>query len=78
MLRRMQFAPLRTDARMRRNKFGIAQPRQRAREFTRNADIVFVPLVGFDTKGNRLGMGGGYYDRHFSYLRDRTTYVARS
>jgi len=26
-------------------------------------DIVFTPLVAFDTQGNRIGMGGGYYDR---------------
>lgn len=71
---RMQFAPLRIGTRLRSNKLGIAQPGNRAREFTRNADIVFVPLVGFDAAGNRLGMGGGYYDRHFSYLRERKSY----
>jgi len=26
-------------------------------------DIVFTPMVAFDKHGNRMGMGGGYYDR---------------
>lgn len=29
-------------------------------------DAVIVPLVGADSKGNRIGMGGGYYDRSFA------------
>ncbi len=49
------------------NRYGIPEPRSRrgfhAPPWT--LDIVFLPLVGFDDRGNRLGMGGGFYDRTF-------------
>ncbi|WP_343210915.1 5-formyltetrahydrofolate cyclo-ligase [Ancylobacter lacus] len=32
-------------------------------------DIVVVPLAAFDTRGNRLGYGGGFYDRTLARLR---------
>jgi len=53
------------------NRFGIHEhwsPRQiRARQL----DLLFVPLVGFDEHGYRLGMGGGFYDSSLAYLRRR-------
>ena len=34
-------------------------------------DILIVPLVAFDSKGNRMGYGGGFYDRTLHVLRER-------
>ena len=30
---------------------------------------MIVPLLGFDDECHRIGMGGGYYDRSFAFVR---------
>lgn len=39
-------------------------------------DVVLTPLVGFDKTGQRLGQGGGYYDRTLAGLRARKKILA--
>ena len=59
----MHFAPWSRHARLRRNSFGIPEPVARRTTGVARLDLIIVPLVAFDARCNRLGMGGGYYDR---------------
>ena len=71
---RMTFQAVRPNQSMVRNRFKITEPRaQRAwQRPTWALDLLLLPLVGFDDKGGRLGMGGGFYDRNLSYLARRS------
>jgi 5-formyltetrahydrofolate cyclo-ligase len=52
-----------------RNRFGIPEPAGRRLIGARRLDAVLLPLTGFDARGNRLGMGGGFYDRTLAFRR---------
>ncbi len=70
---RLWFVQWRPGQRLITNRYGISEPvGHHARIVKPYAlDVVLVPLLGFDERGNRLGMGKGYYDRCFGYLRHR-------
>ncbi len=71
---RLWFIPYQADTKLINNRFGIPEPvhPRRQRTFkTQSLDLILMPLVAFDQQGNRLGMGGGFYDRTLSFLRHR-------
>ncbi len=51
---------------LQRSRFGMLQPRLRLSCPPWALDLVLMPLVAFDGQMNRIGMGGGYYDRTFA------------
>lgn len=52
-----------TESELRKSKWGIYEPTSENHINEHTFDIVFVPLLSFDLKGNRLGYGAGFYDR---------------
>lgn len=63
---------LKKNARMRKGRYGIYEPAIKQFVNLNDLDLVVVPGVAFDKKGNRLGRGKGYYDTFLKKLPKRT------
>jgi 5-formyltetrahydrofolate cyclo-ligase len=71
MAQPLRFARLDGNHAVTHNRYGIIEPHVRRPVNVRLLDVLIMPLVGFDTHGHRLGMGGGYYDATLSFMRFR-------
>ena len=73
---RLWFLPFHARSVLAGNRFSIPEPVEPARRRIRpmSLDLVLFPLVAFDGRGNRLGMGAGYYDKTFEAARRRTAW----
>lgn len=72
--RRMWFSRITDRPAWYQNRFGIYEHGSFQRVRAQQLDVLFMPLVAFDAQGNRLGMGGGFYDASLTYLRRRRAY----
>jgi 5-formyltetrahydrofolate cyclo-ligase len=70
----LRFSPYFHEQKMRINKFKLPEPDVSDEEMLmpEQLDLVLAPLVVFDTDRNRIGMGGGFYDRSFEFRKDET------
>lgn len=67
----LEFVSYHKNDTLRLNRYNILEPQKAEHFHPENLDLVLIPLVGFDLNGHRLGMGGGYYDRTFNFLKEK-------
>ncbi len=71
----MRFAPYTDADTLITNKFNIPEPQTTPNTHfieLQNIHCMLIPLVGFDKQGNRIGFGGGYYDRYLQHKTNST------
>ena len=51
------------NTKIKKNQYNIPEPINGLEVPTKKIDVVFVPLLAFDKKGNRVGYGKGFYDK---------------
>lgn len=60
------------------SNYGIPEPVDGIEIAVEKLDVVFIPLLAFDTQGNRIGYGKGFYDRFLSKCNEETVFVGLS
>ncbi|PTX60206.1 5-formyltetrahydrofolate cyclo-ligase [Kordia periserrulae] len=55
---------------LKKNAYNIPEPVDGIEVPSNKIDVVFVPLLAYDTKGNRIGYGKGFYDRFLADCKD--------
>ncbi len=63
---------------LQKNKWGIPEPTDGIEIMPKKLDVVFVPLLAFDIKGNRVGYGKGFYDKFLMQCRPETLKIGLS
>ncbi len=67
----MLFCEISPDTELEQNRLGIWEPSRGLLIAPEKLDVVIAPTVAFDDQNHRIGMGAGYFDRCFAFLRHR-------
>jgi 5-formyltetrahydrofolate cyclo-ligase len=63
---------------LKQNQYGIPEPVDGIEIAPQKIEVVFIPLLAFDEKGNRIGYGKGFYDRFLDSCTGETVKVGLS
>ena len=71
---RLRFAPWAAGGPLVTNRYGIPEPDVESDAWLEpeHMSLIVLPLVAFDSRCHRLGMGGGWYDRSFAFRQSRS------
>lgn len=69
---------LKDNTKFKKNEYNIPEPVDGIEVPVSKIDVVFVPLLAFDTKGNRVGYGKGFYDKFLSQCQPETIKIGLS
>lgn len=65
----MKSCLLKNDSLVRENKWGIPEPVEEIEVNASEVDLVLLPMLAFDKKGNRIGYGKGFYDKFLAQCK---------
>ena len=71
----MLFCEITPDTELEQNRLGIWEPARGRIKEPEKLDLVIAPTVAFDEQNHRIGMGAGYFDRCFAFLRHRRKWL---
>ncbi len=74
--RQMEFVPMTDAVRLEASEYGIQEPINGNATVKSGIDLIVVPGLAFTPEGDRLGFGGGYYDRYLADYSGQTVSLA--
>lgn len=69
---------LQENTELKATKFGIPEPVNGIELPPESMEVVFIPLLAYDTNGNRVGYGKGFYDRFLKDCREDAIFIGLS
>lgn len=76
--REMSHFLLTDNTKIKKNEYNIPEPINGLEVPATKIDVVFVPLLAYDKKGNRVGYGKGFYDKFLAQCKPETLKIGLS